>query len=88
VDSLTLGNKLLKNQVLRFVLSAGVGFLVDISAFYLFYHNLLIQTTYHVLFFYGTQLYPFIFYIVFPGRFGKFFDHQVFCIYRIHVFPG
>jgi putative flippase GtrA len=51
VDSLTLGNKLLKNQVLRFVLSAGVGFLVDISAFYLFYHNLLIQTTYHIIFF-------------------------------------
>ena len=42
----TLGKKLLNNQVLRFILSAGVGFLVDISAFYLFYHNLLVQKTY------------------------------------------
>ncbi|MGY3212106.1 GtrA family protein [Mucilaginibacter sp. HD30] len=32
-------NKFLKNQVVRFVLSAGAGFLVDICAFYLFYHN-------------------------------------------------
>jgi len=42
--------KILKNQVIRFVFSAGVGFLVDISAFYLFYHNLLVQKTYHILF--------------------------------------
>jgi putative flippase GtrA len=47
----TLGNKLLKNQVIRFVLSAGVGFMVDISAFYLFYHNFLVQKTYHVIFY-------------------------------------
>jgi putative flippase GtrA len=40
--------KLINNQVVRFVLSAGAGFLVDISAFYLFYHNLLTQKTYHV----------------------------------------
>jgi len=33
------GNKLLKNQVVRFILSAGAGFLVDICAFYLLYHN-------------------------------------------------
>jgi putative flippase GtrA len=39
-------NKLLDNQVFRFVLSAGAGFLVDISAFYLFYHNLLAKHTY------------------------------------------
>jgi len=37
---------LLNNQVFRFVLSAGAGFLVDISAFYLFYHNLLARHTY------------------------------------------
>lgn len=45
-----LGNKLLKNQVVRFVFSAGLGFLVDISAFYLFYHNLLTEKTYHIIF--------------------------------------
>jgi len=43
-----LSHKILKNQVVRFVLSAGAGFLVDISAYYLFYHNLLTQKTYHV----------------------------------------
>ena len=31
--------------------SAGVGFLVDVGAFSLFYHNLLIQKTYHIIFF-------------------------------------
>src|ERR1700761_4836691 len=40
--------KLMKNQVTRFIFSAGAGFLVDISAFYLFYHNLLTQKTYPV----------------------------------------
>ena len=40
--------KLAKNQVTRFIFSAGAGFLVDISAFYLFYHNLLTQKTYPV----------------------------------------
>src|ERR1700744_6007470 len=43
-----LSRKLIKNQVVRFVLSAGAGFLVDISAFYLFYHNLLVQPTYKI----------------------------------------
>jgi len=43
-----LEHKLVKNQVFRFVLSAGMGFLVDISAFYLFYHNLLTQHTYQL----------------------------------------
>jgi putative flippase GtrA len=51
MTSVTLGQKLLKNQVLRFILSAGMGFLVDISVFYLFYHNLLVQKTYHIVFF-------------------------------------
>src|ERR1700743_3410090 len=43
-----LQHKLVKNQVFRFVFSAGIGFLVDISAFYLFYHNLLVQHTYQI----------------------------------------
>jgi putative flippase GtrA len=43
-----LEHKLFKNQVFRFVFSAGIGFLVDISAFYLFYHNLLKQHTYQI----------------------------------------
>ncbi|HTK22184.1 MAG TPA: GtrA family protein [Mucilaginibacter sp.] len=47
VDQL-LQHRLVKNQVFRFVFSAGVGFLVDISAFYIFYHNLLSQATYQV----------------------------------------
>lgn len=38
--------KITDNEVARFVLSAGVGFLVDISAYYLFYHNLLTRKTY------------------------------------------
>jgi putative flippase GtrA len=40
--------KLAQNQVLRFILSAGAGFLVDISVFYLLYHNLLVKKTYDV----------------------------------------
>ena len=40
--------KLINNQVVRFVLSAGAGFVVDICAFYLFYHNLLTEKTYHI----------------------------------------
>lgn len=43
-------SNLLKNQFVRFILSAGVGFLVDIFAFYLFYHNFLTQKTYFILF--------------------------------------
>jgi putative flippase GtrA len=42
-------DKILKNQVARFVFSAGAGFLVDISAYYLFYHNLLTQPRYMIL---------------------------------------
>ena len=41
-------HKLGKNQVVRFVLSAGAGFLVDQSAFYIFYHFLFIQKSYHI----------------------------------------
>jgi len=51
MSNLAVGRKLLHNQVVRFILSAGMGFLVDISAFYLFYHNLLTQKRYHIVFF-------------------------------------
>lgn len=47
---INLGNKLLDNHIVRFIFSAGLGFLVDISAFYLFYHNFLVQKTYHIVF--------------------------------------
>ena len=43
-----LAHKIAQNQVLRFIFSAGMGFLVDVSAFYLFYHNLLTQHTYTI----------------------------------------
>ena len=46
--SQVLQHRLVKNQVFRFVFSAVIGFLVDISAFYLFYHNLLSQHTYQI----------------------------------------
>jgi putative flippase GtrA len=49
MTEITLGSKLLKNQVIRFVFSAGIGFLVDISSFSLFYHNLFTQKTYSIL---------------------------------------
>jgi len=42
-------DKLLKNQVVRFIFSAGAGFLVDVIAYYLFYHNLLTQKTYQIV---------------------------------------
>jgi putative flippase GtrA len=45
---INLGNKLLDNHIIRFVFSAGAGFLVDILAFYLLYHNFLVQKTYNV----------------------------------------
>lgn len=38
-----------KNQVVRFVLSAGTGFVVDIICFYLFYHNIFEKRYYWVL---------------------------------------
>ena len=44
-----LWHRLLKNQMFRFILSAGTGALVDVSAFYLFYHNLLVKHTYDIL---------------------------------------
>lgn len=44
-----LEHKSAKNEIFRFILSAGTGALVDVSAFYLFYHNLLVQHTYQLL---------------------------------------
>ena len=49
MGKLTWTQKLAKNQVLRFVFSAGIGFLVDISVFYLLYHNLLTERTYQMM---------------------------------------
>src|SRR5665213_696806 len=49
MTSIALVKKLSKNEVIRFIFSAGSGFLVDITAYYLFYHNLLVQKTYVVL---------------------------------------
>jgi putative flippase GtrA len=45
----TIRQNLVNNHVARFIFSAGSGFLVDIFAFYLFYHNLFEQPTYVVL---------------------------------------
>lgn len=39
-------SKVLDNQMFRFVLSAGPGFIVDSSAYYLLYHNLLSKSIY------------------------------------------
>jgi putative flippase GtrA len=46
----TLGKKILKNQVVRFILSAGIGFLVDVGSFPLLYRNLFTEKKYHVWF--------------------------------------
>lgn len=43
------GRKLLDNQVVRFVLSAGVGFAVDMAAFDFFFYVVLKQASYHIL---------------------------------------
>jgi putative flippase GtrA len=44
----TILQKISKNQVLRFIFSAGMGFLVDVSTFHLFYHNIFESKTYQV----------------------------------------
>ncbi len=41
--------KTIYQEVGRFILSAGVGFVVDIAAYYVFYHNVFDQRVYHVL---------------------------------------
>ncbi len=43
-----LAAKFAQSQVVRFIFSAGMGFLVDVTAFYLLYHNFLVQRTYRV----------------------------------------
>src|ERR1700759_4084069 len=45
---LTFTQKLVKNQVVRFVFSAGIGFLVDVSAFHILYNYILTSTSYNV----------------------------------------
>lgn len=40
--------KISKSHILRFLLSAGAGFVIDIAAFYLFYHNLFSKPTYGI----------------------------------------
>ncbi|MEO6979029.1 MAG: GtrA family protein [Mucilaginibacter sp.] len=51
MSEINLGNKLLDNHIVRFVFSAGLGFLMDNLAFNLLYHNLLVQKTYYIIFF-------------------------------------
>ncbi|RFZ84625.1 GtrA family protein [Mucilaginibacter terrenus] len=41
-----LWHKVKNNEVMRFLLSAGAGFLVDASTFYLLYHHVFTQKTY------------------------------------------
>ncbi len=48
MTSVALVAKISKNQLARFIISAGSGFLVDVTVFYLFYHNLLTQKTYNI----------------------------------------
>ena len=43
-----IAHKFFKNEVVRFIFSAGAGFLVDISTFSIFFHNLLTQKTYRI----------------------------------------
>jgi putative flippase GtrA len=50
MGNLSPGKKILNNQVVRFVLSAGSGFLVDICAFWVLFRNLLVSPTYHIIF--------------------------------------
>lgn len=42
----SLWYKFTKNQVVRFLLSASIGFMVDIAAFYILYHNILTKNSY------------------------------------------
>jgi len=42
-------NKVLKNQIVRFILSAGAGFLVDMCTFYFLYHSFFERPVYTVL---------------------------------------
>jgi putative flippase GtrA len=42
-------NKLIKSQAVRFIISAGVGFIVDITSFYFLYHKFFKRPAYMVL---------------------------------------
>lgn len=44
-----LGHKIINNQFLRFIVSAGSGFLVDIIAFYVLYHYVFTSPSYKVI---------------------------------------
>ena len=52
---ITLGKKFVNNQVVRFIFSAGSGFLVDIGVFYLLYDNLFLKKSYRVFSFSVTN---------------------------------
>lgn len=41
--------KIAKNQIARFILSAGMGFLVDITAFFLLFHYAFTQRNYNII---------------------------------------
>ena len=45
----TFFKKIAKNQVARFILSAGMGFLVDIASFFLLFHYAFTQRNYNIL---------------------------------------
>jgi putative flippase GtrA len=45
----SLWKRLLKNQVVRFILSAGMGFAVDITAYYILYDHIFSNKRYNVL---------------------------------------
>lgn len=44
-----LVQKIVKNQFFRFIISAGLGFLVDVGSFNLFYHFLFRSKSYHII---------------------------------------
>jgi len=47
--NLATGHKLLDNQVIRFILSAGIGFAVDMAAFDILFYAILKQNSFNVL---------------------------------------
>lgn len=79
---ITLGNKLFNNQVIRFILSAGAGFLVDITAFYLFYNHLFKNRAYIIFSFSISNNFISLFVSFFLGVIVNFL------ITRFFVFTG
>ena len=45
----TIWNKILESQVLRFIISAGIGFIVDIGSFNIFYYFLFKSNSYQII---------------------------------------